>query len=145
MLDEASVVTVTTSVKLVPDASQYGCSSESKVLYLLDILRINTSQGNHFLVNDACLMCFTNFFTGIVAEEILFGLICEGRAEKQIVMTFFVRLDFFQCMTRTAKMSFVLSRYVRISLTQMDSLQFVFVFQIEMTMNDDAFVILFGD
>ena len=145
MLDEAGVVTVAASVELVPDASQYGCSTESIVLYLLDVLRIDSTQGDDLLVDDAGLVCLANFFRGIVAHVTWFGDFVEYRVKEQVVVAFLVRLEFFQRMARTAEVSLVVFRCVRITFAQVDSLQLVFFLQVEMAMNDDALVVLFRD
>ena len=56
MLDEAHIVAVATGVEPVPYGTEDSCTSESVVLYLSDVVLVDTSQGDDFLVDDAILV-----------------------------------------------------------------------------------------
>ena len=98
VLDEARIVAVATGVEAVPYGSEDSCASESVVLYLSDVVLVDTSQGDDFLVDDACLVGLLNFLRCVVGVVALFRDAVEHGAEEYIVASFLAFLHFFQCM-----------------------------------------------
>ena len=145
MLDDLIEVFVQTGVESAPQGSHDGCTSESVALYLTDVVDIDASQGNDFLVDDAILVGLSDFFRGIVGMVVLFGDGIEYRTQEHVIAISLVLLDFFQRMARATDVAFIVVWQVGITVIQMDTFQLELFFQIEVAMNHYALVVLLRD
>ena len=145
MLDDLVEVFVQTGIESAPQGSHDGCTSESVALYLTDVVDIDASQGNDFLVDDAILVGLSDFFRSIVGMVVLFGDGIEYRTQEHVIAISLVLLDFFQRMARATDVAFIVVWQVGITVIQMDTFHLELFFQIEVAMNHYALVVLLRD